>query len=157
MAKSEKIDVHNKGSRTYTSPSGVEISSGQTVQLDKDEGESMMASYPRELISPDSLRSSPSAQSNKDQHDEIVKLQKKVDSLESGAVTDPKGVKRIEELETALKTALSTNAELAQKYDGLSKAYEDLTKTLEDAKAMTKEAYKQVDELRAMVPGKPAA
>jgi uncharacterized phage infection (PIP) family protein YhgE len=141
MVKSEKIDVHNKGSRTYTSPSGIPVASGQTVQLDREEGEAMMKGYPRELISPDDLRSTSSAQSNKDQHDLIVSQQAKIAELETGAVTDPKGVNRIAELESALKTALAINAELAQKYDELAKA-------LEDAKKMATDAYAEVDQLK---------
>lgn len=144
MAKAEKIDVHNRGSRTYTTPSGIHLQGGQTTQLDADEAESMMKGYPADLISPDSLRSVSSAQSNSDQHKLIVELQAKVTELEKAGVSDPKGIKRIDELETALKTALATNAELAGKND-------ELTKALDDAKAMVTTAYQEVDALKAQL------
>ena len=153
MAKSEKIDVHNKGGRTYTSPSGIEIPGGHTVQLDRDEGETMMKSYPRELISPDDLRSTSSAQSNRDQHEEIVRLQSKVTELETGSVTDPKGVKKIAELEASLlDLATKSTAMIGE----LTEKNTELAKALEDAKKMATDAYAEIDELKNLIPGKPA-
>jgi hypothetical protein len=159
MAKSEKIDVHNRGSRTYTTPSGVHIQGGTTVQLDREEGEALLKGYPRDLISPDSLRSSPSVQSNADQHNKIVELQAKVTELEKSGVTDPKGTKRIAELEASIldiaTKSTETIGELTEKSNGYSAALEtallkneELTKALEEAKKLAEDAFKQIDELK---------
>lgn len=80
--KTKKIDVHNKGLRDYHTPSGVVISSGQTVELDEDEGKAMLAGYPRDLISPDALRSS-SGQSVAELRTENERLQSVVDDLQA--------------------------------------------------------------------------
>lgn len=78
-----KVDVYNRSERLYDSPTGVKIPSHSTVALESDEALAMMKNYPRDLISPDSLRSIPSAQSNKDQHDLIVALQGRISALET--------------------------------------------------------------------------
>jgi hypothetical protein len=79
----KKVDVFNRGERSYTSPSGVHVAGGVSTPLDEDEAKSLMAAYPNDLISPDSLRSSPSSQSDKDRRAEIERLQGVVSDLEA--------------------------------------------------------------------------
>jgi len=96
--KTKKIDVHNKGLRDYHTPSGVVIPSGRTVELDEDEGKAMLAGYPRDLISPDTLRSASGNQSVAELRAENERLQ--------GVVTD---------LETKLKASIEENVMLKAK------------------------------------------
>lgn len=78
---SNKVDVYNRGARSYTSPSGVELKPNTTTQLDEGEAAALMAGYPRDLISPDDLRSSPASQSSKDQSELVASLQSVVSDL----------------------------------------------------------------------------
>jgi len=102
--KTKKIDVHNKGLRDYHTPSGVVIPSGRTVELDEAEGKAMLAGYPRDLISPDTLRSASGNQSAAELRAENERLQ--------GVVTD---------LETKLKAAIEENVMLKAKVEELGK------------------------------------
>lgn len=106
MAKNEKIDVYNRSGRTYTTPSGVHLQGEQTTQLDREEAETMLKSYPRDLISPDALRSSPSSQSDNDRRKEIERLQGIVEVLE----TDKKNLQ--EALDNAGTKVKDLNAEV---------------------------------------------
>lgn len=83
MAKEtiQKIDVRNQSTRDYRSPSGILVPGGQTTSLPKEEGESMLKSYPKDLISPDALRSSPASQSDADRRKEIDRLQGVIEDL----------------------------------------------------------------------------
>lgn len=104
MAKTEKVDVYNQGSRSYHSPSGVELKPNSTTALDADEAASMMAGYSRDLISPDKLRSPASVQANKDQEELIASLKDQLAKV-------PKDMKeaqaKIAELTKALSEANS--------------------------------------------------
>lgn len=105
----EKIDVYNKGERLYHSPSGIEIPGGQTTNLPAAEAESLMKSYPRDLISPDSLRSTPV--DVKGQEKLINELRAENDDLKAGlaAVTKEK-----EDLNTQALEAVTVKEELAK-------------------------------------------
>lgn len=84
MARNDKMtDVHNQSSRTYTSPSGIHIEPGHTEALPNSEAAILMKNYPRDLISPDSLRSAPASQSDTDRRKEIERLQNVVSDLET--------------------------------------------------------------------------
>ncbi len=99
MPKNEektKVDVHNKGERTYTTPSGATLAAGQTIALEAEEAETLMASYPRDLISPDALRSAPASQSDKDRRAEIDRLQGIVTGLEGEKAELTKKVEAME-------------------------------------------------------------
>ncbi len=58
MPETKMVDIHNRGEREFHSPSGIVIKQGQTVALPADEAESLLKGYPKDLITPDSLRSS---------------------------------------------------------------------------------------------------
>lgn len=58
MPETKMVDIHNRGEREYHSPSGISIKQGQTVALPADEAESLLKGYPKDLITPESLRSS---------------------------------------------------------------------------------------------------
>lgn len=104
MAEKKKLDVYNRSSRGYTSPSGVQVPGGQTVQLDEDEALTMLKGYPRDLISPDTLRSSPASQGDAELKEEIERLQGVVAVLEA-----EKGV-----LETTVKELEAEVAKLSK-------------------------------------------
>jgi hypothetical protein len=59
-----------------------ELKGGTTMAFDKEIAEGLMKSYPRDLISPDSLRSAPASQGDSDRRKEIERLQDVVKELE---------------------------------------------------------------------------
>lgn len=116
----EKIDVYNKGERLYHSPSGIEIPGGQTTSLPAAEAESLMKSYPRDLISPDSLRSTPVDVKGLEKL--INELRADIDDLKAdlSAVTKEK-----EDLNTQALEATTVKEEMAKELEQ-SEAFKDI-------------------------------
>ena len=69
-----KIDIHNAGERDYHLEDGQTLTPGKTLAVESKLGEKLLAAYPTEIITPDSLRSGPSAQSVRDKSQEIARL-----------------------------------------------------------------------------------
>jgi len=76
-------DVFNQSNRTYTSPSGVHVLPKQTTQLEDSDAKKLMEAYPRDLISPDSLRTAPASDAG--QVELIGQLQTAIADLEENA------------------------------------------------------------------------
>jgi chromosome segregation ATPase len=53
----KKIDIHNKGNRTYHIAEGVALEPGRTLAVSASKAKTLMEAYPRDIISPNDLRS----------------------------------------------------------------------------------------------------
>lgn len=69
-----KTDIHNRSGREFTLRDGQILLPGRTVSVEGSLADELLKSYPRDIITPDSLRSGPSAQSARDKSLEIARL-----------------------------------------------------------------------------------